>query len=180
MLLSATPWSSRTQLPLGFFGRTFQPRRRAPSCAGTSKSSRLAPVTAKEASASRMSFVVNSRRMGWRNAGPASHPATAARSGGKSNKIRAMRRRRRRMGAYPKDTRMWSIPFGRCFGNVPSRRGYPQFFVKESGIMHKGVKSEKGSDQDNEVPEGRVAQAKTQVTRREAYHGIYRGQEGER
>src|SRR5260370_27381912 len=38
------------------------------------------------------------RRMGWGRAGRASHPATAARSGGKSNKIRAMRRRRRRMG----------------------------------------------------------------------------------
>jgi len=37
--------------------------------------------------------------MGWRNAGPESHPATAARSGGKSNKIRAMRIRRRRMVA---------------------------------------------------------------------------------
>src|ERR1700687_545075 len=36
--------------------------------------------------------------MEWRNAGPKSHPATAARSGGKSNKIRAMRIRRRRMG----------------------------------------------------------------------------------
>ena len=40
---------------------------------------------------------------GMGNAGPASHPAIAARSGGKSNKIRAMRRRRRRMGAYPGD-----------------------------------------------------------------------------
>src|SRR5258708_32816565 len=41
---------------------------------------------------------VSSRRIGWRNAGPASHPATAAKSGGKSNKVRAMRIRRRRMG----------------------------------------------------------------------------------
>src|SRR6266550_3935448 len=57
------------------------------------------PVTAKEASASRMRSGVSSRRMGWRNAGPANQPATAAKSGGKSNKIRTMRRRRRRIGA---------------------------------------------------------------------------------
>src|SRR5260370_19762998 len=98
MRLSATPWNKRTQLPLGFFGRTFQPRRSTPSGARTSKSSRVEPVTAKEESASRMRSGVSSRRIGWRHAGPASDPATAAKRGGKSNKIRAMRIRRGRMG----------------------------------------------------------------------------------
>src|SRR5260370_5741507 len=83
--LSATPWKTRTQLPLGFFARTFQPRRSAPSGAFTSKSSRVAPAAEKEASASRMRSGVSSRRMGWRNAGAATHPATAARSGGEKN-----------------------------------------------------------------------------------------------
>src|SRR5216684_1220678 len=100
--LSATPWKRRTQLPLGFLGRSFQPRRRAPSGARTSKSSRVEAVTARETSASRSKSGVNSRRMGWRKAGPASHPATADRSGGRSSKIRAMRIRRRRMGAIPR------------------------------------------------------------------------------
>src|SRR5260370_21098507 len=100
--LSATPWKRRTQFPLGFFGRTFQPRRGTRSGARASKSSWLAPVTATEASAWRMRSGVNSRRMGWRNARPENQPARAARSGGKSNKIRAMRMRPWRIRAYAK------------------------------------------------------------------------------
>src|SRR2546428_11654434 len=97
--LSATPWKTRTQLPLGFWGRTFHPRRGDPSGAFTSKSSRVALAAAKEASASRIRSGVNSRRMGWRKAGPASHPATAARSGGERERNRAMGNRRGRLGA---------------------------------------------------------------------------------
>src|SRR5258705_819027 len=74
-------------MPLGFFGRTFQPRSSTPSGARTSKSSRVAPMNAKEASASRMRSGVSSRRMGLTRAGLASHPATAARSGGEKKKI---------------------------------------------------------------------------------------------
>src|SRR5260370_25238846 len=101
--LSATPWNRRTQLPLGFFGRTFQPRRSAPSGARTSKSSRVVPVKAKEASASRIRSGVSSRRIGWRNAAPASHPAPAVRSVGKETKKKAQRIKRRRRGLNPKD-----------------------------------------------------------------------------
>src|SRR5260370_12587014 len=103
MRLSATPWKRRTQLPLGFFGRTFQPRSKAPSGARTSKSSRVAPVKAKEAPASRMRSGVSSRRMGWRKAGAASHPASAARRGGENNKKRAKRNKRGGLGAFLKN-----------------------------------------------------------------------------
>src|SRR5258708_9402513 len=102
--LSATPWKRRTQLPLGFFGRTFQPRSSAPSGARTSKSSRVAPMNAKEASASRMRSGVSSRRMGLTRAGLASHPATAARSGGEKKKKKNKRNGPAATRVHPKKT----------------------------------------------------------------------------
>src|SRR5258708_36467998 len=138
--LSATPWKRRTQFPLGFLGRTFQPWRSAPSGARTSKSSRVAPVTAKEASASRMRSGVSSRRMGWRNAGPESHPATAARSGGERKKKKTRRNKRGGLGAIPKKEE--GGPGGR--GVLPqvckTARGGPPprgFFIKDGVDLKK-------------------------------------------
>src|SRR5258707_11333084 len=123
--LSATPWNRRTQLPLGFFGRTFQPRRSAPSGARTSKSSRVVPVKAKEASASRIRSGVSSRRIGWRNAAPASHPATAAMSGGKRKKKKAKRVRGGGVGLFQKKKKGGDGGWGNFLKKSQAERGNP-------------------------------------------------------
>src|SRR5260370_797968 len=90
-----------------------------------------------EAWVGRMRRGMTRRRGGWARAGRESQPATAARSGGKSNKIRAMRRRRRRMVATQRYEN-WVTGVRAIVESVPSR------LIGRSGTVGLGMAESKG------------------------------------
>ncbi len=164
MRLSATPWKTSTQFPLGFTARTFHPRSRTPSAARTSNFSLRVPISENAESASLMRSGESSLRSGCKNEGPASQPMPAATTGGVNARMKRMRTERRilqkirdpsavssiaKMRLAQKHTRSKRVARGK---SRPKEDGFPLKRLKREEECRSRIYARRSKNQHNRIP----------------------------